>query len=223
MPIRLLNDTGARHLPAASMMVLVTHPATAFRSVRSPAPKVGSRCWACVTAHRSPACEALMCRPAHVSGSVAGLSPCHGLPLHAGRACADQHQCRCRFSRHRAAPTAPRRGCQPLGLIRRTRCVKELRARRDRLALSQLLRETFPAPPPASAWLALVSLGLGGFAALGSIKHDVFLRVNTMFKQICNFARPGVAQAQKNRPKAVGWGVCDLPLGAVPLPRRHRH
>ena len=43
-----------------------------------------------------------------------------------------------------------------------------------------------------------------------------------MFKQIWNFARPGVAQAQKNRPKAVGWGVCDLPLGAVPLPRRHR-
>ena len=64
---------------------------------------------------------------------VAGISPCHGLPLHAGRACADQHQCRCRFSRHRAAPTTPRRGCQPLGLIRRTRCVKELRARLDRL------------------------------------------------------------------------------------------
>lgn len=64
---------------------------------------------------------------------VAGLSPCHGLPLHAGRACADQHQCRCRFSRHRAAPTTPRRGCQPLGLIRRTRCVKDRRARLDRL------------------------------------------------------------------------------------------
>jgi hypothetical protein len=50
------------------------------------------------------------------------------------------------------------------------------------------------------AWFAPVSLGLGGLAALGSIKHDVCLRVNTMFKQICNFARPGVAQAQKNRP-----------------------
>lgn len=25
-----------------------------------------------------------MCRPAHVSGSVAGLSPCHGLPLPTG-------------------------------------------------------------------------------------------------------------------------------------------
>ena len=35
---------------------------------------------------------------------------------------------------------------------------------------------------------------------INTIKHDVCLRVNTMFKQICNFARPGVAQAQKNRP-----------------------
>lgn len=53
--------------------------------------------------------DAWMCRPARVSGSGAGISPCHGLPLHAGRACADQHQCRCRFSRHRAAPTTQSR------------------------------------------------------------------------------------------------------------------
>ena len=63
-----------------------------------------------------------------------------------------------------------------------------------------LLRRTSPAPPPASAWLAPGSLGLGGLAALGSIKHDVCLRVNTMFKQICNFARPGAARAQKKPP-----------------------
>lgn len=130
---------------------------------------------------------------------VAGLSPCHGLPLHAGRACADQHQCRCRFSRHRAAPTTPRRGCQPLGLIRRSRCVKELSGSARSLDPS-LLRRTSPAPPPASAWFAPVSLGLGGLAALGSIKHDVCWRVNTMFKQICNFARPGAARAQKKPP-----------------------
>ena len=32
----------------------------------------------------------------------------------------------------------PIKGCQPLGLIRRTRCVKELRARLDRLARAAL-------------------------------------------------------------------------------------
>lgn len=163
-----------------------------------------TRCWACVTAHRNPACEAWMCRPAHVSGSVAGLSPCHGLPLHAGRACADQHQFRCRFSRHRAAPTTPRRGCQPLGLIRRTRCVKELRARRDRLALSQLLRETFPTPPPASAWFAPVSLGLGGLAALGSIMQTSLPKRKQYLQNSLHFCH--------NHP-------VPLPAGAKP---RHR-
>ena len=166
--MRLLTAPAHQPVHSPSVMVLVTHPATAFRSVRSPTktawlsrvsnsadrisapPKrfrsggtvcacalrcsyppdppglerenirrhgglrlqrvmCATRCWACVTAHRNPACEAWMCRPAHVSGSVAGLSPCHGLPLHAGRACADQHQCRCRFSRHRAAPTTQSR------------------------------------------------------------------------------------------------------------------
>ena len=117
-----------------------------------------TRCWACVTAHRNPACEAWMCRPAHVSGSVAGLSPCHGLPLPTGWAlqiticavCArlpiptrgNRALMRCcsRLASPHPVLTPPGRahypikGCQPLGLIRRTRCVKELRARLDRLA-----------------------------------------------------------------------------------------
>ena len=98
-----------------------------------------------------------MCRPAHVSGSGAGLSPCHGLPLPTGWAlqiticavCARLPiptwgnralmRCCCRLASPHPVLTPPGRahypikGCQPLGLIRRTRCVKELRARLDRL------------------------------------------------------------------------------------------